>query len=78
MYASHSCSCSVSSTTRMMALAELLTRHGLVTAAELAAQSATIHEAATFALEFSPEYKQFRRLRRQIQDGDASEPDEES
>ena len=65
-------------TTRMVALAELLTRHGLLTAAELAAQSATIHAAATFAVEFSPEYKEFRRLGRQILGGDASEPDEES
>ena len=63
---------------RTLALAELLTRHGFLTADELAAGIAAVHEAATFAVEFSPEYKEFRRLRRQIQGGDASEPDERS
>jgi len=43
-----------------------------------AARIATIHEAATFAVECSPEYAEFPRLRRQIQGGDASEPDERS
>jgi hypothetical protein len=43
-----------------------------------AARIATIHEAATFAVEFSPEYAEFRRLRRQLQSGNASEPDEGS
>jgi hypothetical protein len=61
-----------------VALGELLTRHGLLTADEFAARIATIHEAATFAVEFSPEYAEFRRLRRQLQGEDASEPDERS
>jgi hypothetical protein len=35
-------------------------------------------KAATLAVEFSTEYAEFRRLRRQLQGGDASEPDEGS
>jgi hypothetical protein len=57
---------------RTLALAELLTRHGFLTADEIAA----IHEAATCAVEFSPEYEEFRHLRRLIQGGAVSEPDE--
>jgi hypothetical protein len=63
---------------RLLALVELLARRGVLRADELAAQMAALHDAATFAVEFSPEHEEFRRRRRLIQGGAVSEPDGES